>query len=54
MKNTPFTNIAVFLLFFWIALIEAIQKGSWLEAVLFLALGFLSLWADFKGRVIPK
>ncbi len=47
-----YTNIAVFILFFGIALIEAIQKNNWLEAALFLALGFLSLWADFrKDRV---
>ena len=48
MKMPPFTNIAVFILFFGIALIEALQKGNWLEAALFAALGILSLWADFK------
>lgn len=41
-------NITVFILFFGIALIEAIQKQNWLEAALFAALGVLSLWADFK------
>lgn len=50
MKTPPFTNLAVFIIFFGIALIEAIQKGSWLEAALFLALGALSLWADFKKK----
>ncbi|HEY4479311.1 MAG TPA: hypothetical protein VI981_03075 [Candidatus Paceibacterota bacterium] len=48
MKTPPFTNITVFILFFGIALIEALQKQNWLEAALFLALGILSLWADFK------
>jgi len=48
MRNIKFTNLAVFIIFFGIALIEAFQKQNWLEAVLFLALGILSLWADFR------
>lgn len=48
MKNVPFANLAVFILFFGIALIEAVQKQNWLEAALFAALGLLSLWADFR------
>jgi len=48
MKTPKFTNIAVFIIFFGIALIEAFQKQNWLEAMLFLALGALSLWADFR------
>lgn len=48
MKNITFVNFAVFVIFFGIALIEALQKQSWLEAGLFLALGALSLWADFR------
>lgn len=50
MKNIKFTNLAVFIIFFGIALIEAFQKQNWLEAVLFLALGLISLWADFKKK----
>jgi len=50
MKKVSFTNIAVFVLFFGIALIEAVQKSNWLEAALFLALGLLSLWADFSKK----
>jgi len=50
MKNLPFTNLAVFVLFFGIALVEAIQKSNWIEAALFLALGVLSLWADFHTK----
>jgi hypothetical protein len=46
--NPKFSNLAVFIIFFGIALIEAFQKQNWLEAALFLALGVLSLWADFK------
>ena len=41
-----FSNIAVFVLFFGVALIEALQKNNWLEA----ALGVLSLWADFSKK----
>lgn len=41
-------NITVFVLFFGVALIEAFQKQNWLEAGIFLALGVLAFWADFK------
>jgi hypothetical protein len=44
------TNLTVFILFFGIALIEAFQEQDWLQAVLFAALGILSLWADFKKK----
>lgn len=50
MKNIAFTNLAVFIIFFGIALIEALQKNNWVEAALFLALGALSLWADFSKK----
>jgi hypothetical protein len=44
------TNITVFVLFFGIALIEALRNNNWLEAALFLALGAMSLWVDVKKR----
>ncbi|MBI2049056.1 MAG: hypothetical protein HYT29_01280 [Parcubacteria group bacterium] len=50
METPPFTNLAVFIIFFGIALIEALQKQNWLEAALFLALGILSLRADFRKK----
>jgi len=50
MKNITYTNLAVFIIFFCIALIEAVQKSDWLEAGLFLALGLISLWADFSKK----
>ena len=50
MSAPKFTNIAVFIIFFGIALIEAFQKQNWLEAGLFLALGIISLWADVRKR----
>ena len=48
MKDTSFTNFAVFIIFFGIALIEALQKQNWLEAGLFFALGIISLRADIR------
>lgn len=48
--NVPFTNLAVFVLFFGLALVEALQRSNWLAALLFAALGIMSLWADFKKR----
>jgi hypothetical protein len=48
MKKLKFTNFAIFIIFFGIAMIEAFQKNNWLEAALFLALGILSLWADIR------
>ena len=48
MPTPKFTNLAVFVLFFGLALIEALQQNNWLSAALFLALGILSLWADLK------
>lgn len=45
-----YANVAVFILFFGIALIEALQKQNWLEAALFAALGLLSLRADFHKK----
>ena len=48
MGNFKFANLAVFVIFFGLALIEAVQKHSWIEAGLFMALGVLSLWGDFR------
>lgn len=46
--NFTATNFTVFILFFGIALIEALKKQNWLEAVLFLGVGIVSLWADWR------
>jgi len=46
MKKLRFTNMAVFIIFFGIALMEALQKQNWIEALLFISLGVISLWAD--------
>ena len=50
MKKASFTNIAVFILFFGIALTEAIRNGHLLEALLFVAVGILALLADFRRK----
>lgn len=39
-------NFTIFLIFFGIALIEAIQKHNWLEALLFVILGIIFLRAE--------
>ncbi|HTM68284.1 MAG TPA: hypothetical protein VL426_03195 [Candidatus Binatia bacterium] len=52
MQRIPRTNLTVFILFFGIALIEAVQKRNWLEAALFAALGFIALRADLFSK--PK
>ena len=51
MRNIKLANITVFIIFFGIALIEAVQKHNWLEALLFLTLGVMSLWADIQKLV---
>jgi hypothetical protein len=50
MKTLNFTNLAVFIIFFGIALIEAFRNQNWLEASLFLALGVISLWGDLRKK----
>jgi hypothetical protein len=48
MKKLKFTNLTVFIIFFGIALIEALKKQNWLEAFLFLSLGVIALWVDLR------
>ena len=49
MKNIKLgANFAVFILFFGVALIEALEKQNWLEAALFIVLGLLFLWVDIR------
>jgi len=38
-------NFTIFIIFFGIALIEAIQNNNWLEALLFIVLGIMFLRA---------
>ncbi len=48
MKKPRLSNLAVFIIFFWIALIEAFQKQNWLEAMLSPSLGAMFLWLDLR------
>lgn len=48
MNKYKFINLTVFIIFFGTALFEAFKKQNWIEAVLFLILGIMSLWADLK------
>ena len=40
------TNFAVFLLFFGVSLLEALQTQNWLKAAFWLAIGLVFLVAD--------
>lgn len=45
------SNTAIFVLFFGVSLLEAFQSHHWLQALLWLALGFVFLRADaFKPK----
>ena len=46
--KTMNASVTIFLLFFGIALLEAFEKHNWLEAFLFLLLGGVSFWADWR------
>lgn len=50
MEKYKFVNLTVFIIFFGTALFEAFQKQNWIEVIIFLALGVLSLWADSKRK----
>lgn len=43
-------NFAIFLLFFGVATLEALQTRNWLKAALWLALGIVFLAADNSRR----
>ena len=45
------TNFTIFLLFFGIAAMEALQSGSWLRSIFWAAIGIIFLLADnFKTK----
>jgi hypothetical protein len=46
MKKPGFTNITVFILFFGVAVIEAIQSKNWLKVVFWFAIGLVFLLGD--------
>lgn len=42
-------NVAIFILFFGVAMLEAFRSQDWLQAGIFLALGIVFLRADSLG-----
>jgi hypothetical protein len=44
------TNFAVFVLFFGVATLEALQTRNWLKAGFWLAIGLVFLIADNRGK----
>jgi len=44
------TNVAVFLLFFGVSVLEAFQTRNWLKALFWLAIGVVFLLADNLKR----
>jgi hypothetical protein len=50
MRNVRGTNITIFIIFFGLSLLEAVQTRNWFRAALWLALGFVFLWADGLPR----
>jgi hypothetical protein len=50
MRNLRGTNITIFLLFFGLTLLEAIQTRDWLRAIFWLLIGLAFLSADGLRR----
>jgi hypothetical protein len=50
MQNLRGTNVTIFLLFFGLTLLEAVQTRDWLRAAFWLAIGFVFLTADGLHR----
>ena len=48
MKDLKFTSLAVIVILFGTAVVEAVQKQNWLEVTLFVALVGMALWADLR------
>ena len=46
MRNLGGTNVTIFLLFFGLTLLEAVETHDWLRALLWLAIGLVFLRAD--------
>lgn len=50
MRNLPGTNVTIFLLFFGLTLLEAVQTRDWLRAAFWLLIGLVFLTADGLRR----
>lgn len=48
MKNLKLgTNFAIFIIFFGVAALDAVQTQNWLRVAFWIAIGAVFLWADF-------
>jgi len=50
MRLFPGTNVTVFLLFFGLALLEAVETRNWLRALFWVVIGLVFLRADALRR----
>lgn len=50
MKNLKFTSLAVIVILFGTALVEAVLKQNWLQVTIFLTLVAIALWADLRKK----
>ncbi|MDP2704799.1 MAG: hypothetical protein U1D31_00355 [Patescibacteria group bacterium] len=49
MKNLKLgTNFTIFVLFFGVAAVQAVQTQNWLMVAFWVAIGSVFLWGDFK------
>lgn len=49
MKNLKLgTNFAIFILFFGVAVLDAVQTQNWLRVAFWAVIGLVFLWADAK------
>jgi hypothetical protein len=48
------TNFAIFLMFFGIALLDALRGGHWLRVILWLGVAAVFYWADVRRRAPKK
>ena len=44
------TNFAIFILFFGVAAVDAVETQSWLRVIFWLAIGAYFFWADSKQK----
>ncbi|MFA6415057.1 MAG: hypothetical protein WC217_03110 [Candidatus Paceibacterota bacterium] len=44
------TNFTIFLLFFSLAALDALQTANWLRVAFWVLIGAAFLWADTKGE----
>lgn len=44
------TNSAIFVLFFGVACIQAVQTQNWLMVLMWVAIGLVFLWGDRKQK----